>query len=103
MEHLAIISHNSFRAVGFHKSRSASSPYGPAPEGSQLILLDLSSVRVGTDLVSHHIYIIGYIAFFSRCHTLGRTGVELPKVRTFGKHVRELEGFGSVDNRPFRD
>ena len=39
MEHLAIISHNSFRSIGFHKSRSPSSPYGPAPQGSQLITL----------------------------------------------------------------
>ena len=41
MEHLAIISNNSFRAIGFHKSRSPSSPYGPAPQGSQLITLVL--------------------------------------------------------------
>ena len=39
MERLAIISHNSFRAIGLHKSRSPSSPYGPAPQGSQLITL----------------------------------------------------------------
>ena len=39
MEHLAIINHNSFRSIGFHKSRSPSSPYGPAPQGSQLITL----------------------------------------------------------------
>ena len=36
MEHLAIINHNSFRAIGFHESRSPSSPYGPVPQGSQL-------------------------------------------------------------------
>ena len=41
MEHLRIISHNSFRVIGFHKSRSPSSPYGPAPKGSQLIRLNL--------------------------------------------------------------
>ena len=40
MERLAIISHNSFRAIGFHKSRSPSSPYGPALQGSQLITLE---------------------------------------------------------------
>ena len=39
MEPLAIISHNSFRAIGLHKSMSPSSPYGPAPQGSQLITL----------------------------------------------------------------
>ena len=39
MKRLAIISHNSFRAIAFHKSRSPSSPYGPAPQGSQLIML----------------------------------------------------------------
>ena len=39
MEHLAIISHYSFRSIGFHKSRSPSSPYGPAPQGSQLITM----------------------------------------------------------------
>ena len=39
MKRLAIISHNSFRAIGFHESRSPSSPYGPAPQGSQLITL----------------------------------------------------------------
>ena len=39
MELLAIISHNSFRAIGFHKSRSPSSPYGPALQGSHLITL----------------------------------------------------------------
>ena len=43
MEQLAIISHNFFRANGFHKSRSPSSPYGPAPQGSQLITLDRAS------------------------------------------------------------
>ena len=43
MEHLAIISHNSLRANGFHKSRSPSSPNGPAPQGSQLITLGLPS------------------------------------------------------------
>ena len=40
MERLPIINHNSFRAIGFHKSRSSSSPYGPAPQGSQLITLN---------------------------------------------------------------
>ena len=39
MERLAIISYNSFRAIGFHKRRSPSSPYGPALQGSQLITL----------------------------------------------------------------
>ena len=39
MEPLAIISHNFFRANGFVKSRSPSSPYGPAPQGSQLIMM----------------------------------------------------------------
>ena len=39
MERLAKISHNSFRTIGFHKSRSPSSPYGPAPHGSQLITM----------------------------------------------------------------
>ena len=39
MEHLAIISHKSFRADGLNKSRSPSSPYGPAPQGTQLITL----------------------------------------------------------------
>ena len=39
MEHLPIISHNSFRAIGFHKSRSPSPPYGPAPQGSQRITM----------------------------------------------------------------
>ena len=39
MERLAIISHNSFRAIGFHKIRSPSTPYGPAPQGSRLITL----------------------------------------------------------------
>ena len=39
MDRLAIISHNFFKAIGFHKSRSPSSPYGPAPQGSQLITL----------------------------------------------------------------
>ena len=39
MERLAIIIHNSFRAIGFHASRSPSSPYSPAPQGSQLITL----------------------------------------------------------------
>ena len=39
MEHLAVISHNFFRANGFHKSRSPSSPNGPALQGSQLITL----------------------------------------------------------------
>ena len=42
MEQLAIISHNFFRANGFHKIRSPSSPYGPAPQGSQLITLNYS-------------------------------------------------------------
>ena len=41
MDHLPIISNNSFRAIGFHKSRSPSSPCGPAPQGSQLITLGL--------------------------------------------------------------
>ena len=40
MEHLAMISNKSFRAIGFHKIRSPSSPYSPAPQGSQLITLD---------------------------------------------------------------
>ena len=39
MEQLALVSHNFFRANGFHKSRSPSSSYGPAPQGSQLITL----------------------------------------------------------------
>ena len=39
MEQLAIIIHNFFRANGFHKSRSPSSRYDPAPQGSQLITL----------------------------------------------------------------
>ena len=39
MESLSIITNKSFRAIGFHKSRSPSSPYGPAPQGSQLIML----------------------------------------------------------------
>ena len=39
MERYAIINHNSFRAIGLHKSRSPLSPYGPAPQGSQLITL----------------------------------------------------------------
>ena len=39
MECLAIISHNSFRAIGFHKNRSPTSPYRPALQGSQLITL----------------------------------------------------------------
>ena len=30
MECLAIVRHNSLRAIGFHKSRSPSSPYGPS-------------------------------------------------------------------------
>ena len=34
MERLPIISHNSFRDNGFHKSRSPSSPYSPAPQGN---------------------------------------------------------------------
>ena len=36
MEHLATISHNSYSR---YKSRSPSSPYGPSPQGSQLISL----------------------------------------------------------------
>ena len=51
MERLAIISHNSFRAIGFHKSRSPSSPYGPAPQGCQLITLVLQSPPPLTDLL----------------------------------------------------
>ena len=43
MERLAIISNNSFRAIGFNKRRSPSSPYGPAPQGSQLITLNKST------------------------------------------------------------
>ena len=39
MKHLTIISHYSFRAIGFHKSRSPSSIYSPAPQGIQLITL----------------------------------------------------------------
>ena len=39
MERLAIISHNFFRANGFHKSRSPSSPYDRVPQGIQLIML----------------------------------------------------------------
>ena len=39
MERLAIISHNSFRAIGFHESRSPSSPDGPASQGNHLIRL----------------------------------------------------------------
>ena len=39
MERLATMSHNSFRAIGFQKRRSPSSPYGPARQGSQLITL----------------------------------------------------------------
>ena len=42
MERLAIISHNSIRDSGFHKSKSFSSPYGPAPQGSQLITLGVA-------------------------------------------------------------
>ena len=37
MERLAIISHTCFRAI--HKNRSPLSPYGPAPQGIQLITL----------------------------------------------------------------
>ena len=50
MKRLAIISHNSFRAFGFQKSRSPSSPDGPAPQGSQLITLD-TDIEVSTDMV----------------------------------------------------
>ena len=39
MERLAIVRHNSFRAIGFHKSRSPPTPYGPAPQCSQLVML----------------------------------------------------------------
>ena len=41
MECLAIFSHYFFRAIGYHKSRSPSSPYGPALQGSQLIMLGM--------------------------------------------------------------
>ena len=41
MERLATMTHNSFRAIGFHKIRSPSSPYGPARQGSQLITLTI--------------------------------------------------------------
>ena len=41
MERLAIVSHKSFSAIGFNKSRSPSSPYRPAPQGSQLITLQI--------------------------------------------------------------
>ena len=43
MKRLAIISHNLLRAIGFHKSRSPTSPYSPAPQGSQLITLALGT------------------------------------------------------------
>ena len=36
MEPFSIISHNFFRANGFHKIMSPSSPYGPALQGIQL-------------------------------------------------------------------
>ena len=48
MERLAIISHNFFRANGFHKSRS---PYGPAPQGSQLITL--APATLGLSIMSN--------------------------------------------------
>ena len=37
------LSHNTFRAFGFHKSRSPSSLYGPALQGSQLNTLIITS------------------------------------------------------------
>ena len=37
MERLTIISHNSFRAIGFHKSKSPSSPYGPALQSADYV------------------------------------------------------------------
>ena len=57
MEPLAIISHTFFRAVGFHKSKSPSPPYGPAPQGSQLITLvqgqgRLEKIQIETDFFS---------------------------------------------------
>ena len=52
MERLAIVSHNSFRAIGCHKSRSPSSPYGPAPQGSQLITLPVLSMSRNQNMIS---------------------------------------------------
>ena len=55
------MSHNSFRAIGFHESRSPSSPYGPAPQGSQLITLDWLPHHV-----AFYIYIsVVYIMMFA--------------------------------------
>ena len=55
MEQLAIISHNSFRAIGFHTSRTPSSPYGPDTQGSQLITLvaitECEASRQGMEVV----------------------------------------------------
>ena len=51
IERLSIISYNSFRAIGFHKSRSASSPYDPALQGSSLITPSLWKV-IMTDIFS---------------------------------------------------
>ena len=54
MERLAIVSHNSFRAIGFHKSRSPSPPYGPAPQGSQLITLSCLVALPGANMQKHN-------------------------------------------------
>ena len=60
LERLAIISHNSFRAIGVHKSRYPSSPYVPAPQGSQLITLvqssPVQSSPVQSNVVEYRLY-----------------------------------------------
>ena len=64
MEHLAIQSHNSFKAIGFHKSRSPSSPYGPAPQGSQLITLHLDTWTPGHQVI----WPLGHLATWPLIH-----------------------------------
>ena len=44
MGRLAMITLKFIRAIGFHKSRSPSIPYSPAPQGSQLITLNTAVV-----------------------------------------------------------
>ena len=84
MKHLAVISHNFFRAIGFHKSRSPSSPYGPAPQGSQLITL-------GSPSFDRASYFIQYLTRMTRMDicstTLTDKGGKKRQLRYSHKHI----------------
>ena len=103
MERLAIVGHNSFRAIGFPKSRSPSSPYGPAPQGSQLITMGVAGVDSEQELIGETFWLIPDNFYYDSWHThiIRRFPLDGCSVSMYGDIFRKgiITDIGTVVNK----